>query len=230
MPNTLSQPTSWRRGCGYRLAGGLYAETLLGATGNPVEDFLVDPPLPINPAAYGLAPVGTTTFERDGARYLLDWVGETHYPNVADFIEETRALGLSRRIGAGVTLTNFQPGRSRILLVHRKAILDSPASFLRTWCPKQIDDHEHNALASCAGLWWHDVVGAVDEVRTLPCGVSYRIRNPALTPVEQHYSPGVFASFPITQLAIVRDPRGHRHEPVQRRLDAAQLPYTVVEA
>jgi hypothetical protein len=85
------------RGCGTRVKGGIYAECKLSPFGMPIEHFLIDPPNPI-PDDLGLTPVGVKLFERDGVFHILDWVGSAHYKNVADFIEETRNFGASRRL------------------------------------------------------------------------------------------------------------------------------------
>jgi len=86
------------RGCGTRCRGGLYAECGMGPNGSPVENFLMDPPVLLDFARIGVIPRGTHLVERNGATHLFDWIGAESYPNVADFIEEVRRFGLSRRL------------------------------------------------------------------------------------------------------------------------------------
>lgn len=113
------------RGCGpARDEGGIYAEVGLSPVGLPLSFFLVDPPIPVSCAALGLTPVGVTLIEREGVTHVLDWVGSTHYPNVADFVEETLLFGLSRRLPQTLDFARLGP-LSRIILVHGRAHIDN---------------------------------------------------------------------------------------------------------
>src|SRR5579859_7564153 len=86
-----------RRGCGYRQPGGAYFAVPLGPGGRPVEEFLIDRPIVVDAAKLGAAAVGVTLLERDGVTHVLDIVGREHYPTVAEFVDEVRRLGVSRR-------------------------------------------------------------------------------------------------------------------------------------
>lgn len=173
-----------RRGCGRRVAGGVYAEVGLSPDGLPIEAFLMDPPVEI-PEHLHLAPQGVAWVERAGVWHLVDWVGSQHYPNVADFIEEARRFGLSRRVPKNAPFERLTPA-SRILLVHARAML--PGDAMRAYrpaadaphpCPLEVlqrmggadplrprslvDDvkvaaHRHGETL-CAGVWWEDVEG-----------------------------------------------------------------------
>ncbi len=86
-------------GCGDREPGGVYAESGLSPRGRPLEEFLIDPPLPI-PAGLDLIhkprtwqrmlPSGEPALDVEGLPIydLLIWVGQEHYPYVPDFLEE----------------------------------------------------------------------------------------------------------------------------------------------
>jgi hypothetical protein len=52
------------------------------------------------------------------------WAGEEHY-TVSSFIEEARTMGVSKRIPATAVPEGIVPGRSRILIKHRRAIVHS---------------------------------------------------------------------------------------------------------
>ena len=109
------------RGCGHRLPGGLYVESGLGPGGQPLDHFLIDPPLPV-PA--GLDLVNKPQLLDDpttGIPHLWIWVGAEWYPYCADFIEEVRQLGASRRINHHLDLKRLVPG-SRLILVHPHAL------------------------------------------------------------------------------------------------------------
>jgi hypothetical protein len=123
-----------RRGCGYRIAGGVYATW--GVAGDPEEQqpqptelFVLGAPIVIDPVALGVSPLGVTMIERNGVWHLIDWIGELHYATVADFVVEARFQGVSRRVPANLDFSRFTP-ESRILCVHRHAGgEDVPAIF-----------------------------------------------------------------------------------------------------
>jgi hypothetical protein len=128
------------RGCGVRQPGGAYLVAQPGPGGIPIERLVVDPPRPIDPVANGLASVGMACLpapaDRPGPAHVLDWVGETHYPNVADFIEEGARFGFSRRVPTTFNFAGLGPG-SRHALVHPRALVlddawlrDNPAPGL----------------------------------------------------------------------------------------------------
>ncbi len=179
------------RGCGQRVVGGIYAETNLSENGKPIEDFIVDPPVKVDVEAMGLAKIGVSLrprggVDKDNVVYdVWDRVGGAHYPNVADFIEEVRSMGASRRLPSTLDFARLSP-RSRLILVHDRASIKNAASMRRTewdedrnplavprFCPKHLDNHivpvieveAGEVLATvgnpemCAGLWYHDVEG-----------------------------------------------------------------------
>ncbi|MGB3203637.1 MAG: hypothetical protein WBB28_01475 [Crinalium sp.] len=175
------------RGCGRRKAGGVYLECQLSPYGLPIEHFIVDPPHLIE-EAWRLSAKGVRLIERprgnSSVHHVIDWVGAQYYPNVADFIEEVKRLGLSRRVPKNLDFSKLSSA-SRLLLVHHKAWIDGIENYFPKWeCPKEINFHRPSILLKqssprmCAGLWWHDLVGgkfintddegnSVDELDTL---------------------------------------------------------------
>jgi len=51
---------------------------------------------------------------------LLIWIGEKFYPTVADFEQEAKEMGISRRITS--VPRGFEVGKTIVMLAHRKAI------------------------------------------------------------------------------------------------------------
>jgi hypothetical protein len=54
------------RGCGTRVAGGIYLVCSLSPNGTPLADFIVDPPIPLDAqerADLGVKPIGMTYVE-----------------------------------------------------------------------------------------------------------------------------------------------------------------------
>lgn len=188
------------RGCGTRKAGGVYLVCGLSRYGKPVEDFLVDAPKALvasDGVVVDLPKIGQVIQDAqyDDAGKLtmptlvLDWVGSKHYPNVADFVEEVRVMGMSRKVSPRLDFTKLTAG-SRQILVHERAIIKNAEDYqkqrayqVRTaadggltdhpYCPKmhgettaaQIVAHKHMGMdepysGMCAGLWWEDLDGA----------------------------------------------------------------------
>ncbi len=195
---------STERACGRRIEGAVYAETRLGDHGTPLEFYIVDPPRPVDLAALGLTAVGVKLIEIDGIWHVFDVVGQEYYPYPADCVEETRLKGASRRLPANLDFAKLGT-ESRLLLVHRKAIIANYDQYPQppvVLCPKGLEEHQAAPLPTmCAGLWWHDLDR--NGVRHLPGGVDYCgfQRPQGVTPVYQH---GVFLSLPITNLAVIK--------------------------
>ena len=177
------------RGCGVRKPSGVYLVSTPSRYGRPIEDFLVDPPQALRDAEgllVDLPKIGQVLQEavyeeRDGERVMvrpslvLDWVGAEYYPNVADFVEEVRRYGMSRRVSARFDFSQLVPG-SRQVLVHPRATILNADEYQRErcttvgvpTCPKlngeteraQQTAREHTAAGftgMCAGLWYEDL-------------------------------------------------------------------------
>lgn len=192
------------RGCGRRVRGGLYWECGLGPGGTPVEDFLIDPPTPL-PPGLRVSARGVTPLVADGVTHLIDWVGAEHYPNVADFVEEVRRFGLSRRLPITLDTAALTPA-SRLLLVHARARVVNAGRYGPFPCPTGT---HAPGTDGCAGVWGEDVEGGTPRggddpravTRTRP---SFRYdawkRPDGVTP---DYEPALFASFPASRLVVV---------------------------
>lgn len=226
------------RGCGLRIAGAIYWEfspVRAMPDGNNSQLYngpyqpriLLDPPVAIDPEALGMTAVGVHAFERDGVTHLLDWIGEDHYPNVADFIEECRRWGVSRRIPRNIPWRNITP-QSQLLLVHRRGIISNWREYrpVDPWgngfpCPGVIAEHRvANTDEFCSGIWWEDVQGGVRPsntplgdrtvVREMPWGVYTARHRPAA--VSPQYETAIVARVPLGNIAVIRDQDGRHNE------------------
>lgn len=235
------------RACGKRKPGGMYIETGQSDDGMPVEYFLLDPPLKITPRvqdALGIKALGVTIVGRPNPKgrivyHVIDWVGQEYYPNVADFVEEVRRQGLSRRIPMTAEFARLTSD-SRILLVHPRAWVENYASYrevivrrLGLYCPKGILEHldATKVPTMCDGVWWNDIEdgdGLPDGTcrRVLP-GCSY-VGQPRPRLLQPAYTPGLFLSLPISRIAIINDAeRG-----IERQTEAlfdCDLPHVVLD-
>lgn len=146
------------RGCGKaRAEGGIYIECGSPEGTRPLSDFLCDPVIPADSMikALGLSPVGTKIVEdeKTGRTYVYDWVGESHYPNAADFIEEAQALGISRRISKTSDFSKLGPN-SFLVLIHPKAFIANDPEWLPLRphpCP---GSKAHGDGLKCIGNLW----------------------------------------------------------------------------
>lgn len=236
------------RGCGTRIAGAAYLEVATSPFGQPVEYFLVDPPVRVDTAAMGLSPVGLKIFERPrcpGVYDVYDWVGSEHYPNVADFVEEARRFGISRRIAHTAQFEQLGPD-SRLILIHSRAWLRDANAYLterRRPCPKGLPEHALDAQwpPMCAALWWEDIEGGY-QPEDVDLDIDYREVFRAFPPAHPQfryggrerprhveapqYAPAIFASFPLHRIAVVR---GGNHEQTAARASKAALPLEIVD-
>ena len=120
------------RGCGDREPGGVYAECGLSPRGRTLEEFLIDPPLPI-PEGLDLVnkpqlwqrmlSTGELALDEEGLPIydLLNWVGAEHYEYCPDFIEEVRNWGASRRLNPNLD-HSLLSASSRMILAHPRVI------------------------------------------------------------------------------------------------------------
>lgn len=243
------------RGCGKRVAGGIYAECPLGPFGYPLEHYLLEPPVVIEPDALGLSPVGVQLLQRGDTWHVLDWVGEEHYPNVADMVEEIRQFGMSRRLPKTLDFEKLGPN-SRVLLVHRRAYVDNWQAYLRArageaavdstargpWsCRKRPEAHTAGKLLDainaagepemCIATWYHDL----DEVEPNPDGVCVsRVVGDTqydayLRPagIQPIYRVAIFATLPLANLCVVANPEDAKQEAAaMKAASAAKVPVT----
>ncbi len=143
------------RGCGERESGGVYIECGVGSGGSPLEHFLLDPPLPL-PEGVDLVnkpqlwlrtdpASGTPVLDPQTQEPIYDvliWVGAEYYPEAADYIEETRRLGASRRLNPQMDLSKLTR-RSRMLLAHPRAIIVSWSDLIPPErCHKHLPYHD----------------------------------------------------------------------------------------
>jgi hypothetical protein len=240
------------RGCGTRTRGGVYIESGLSANGRPLEEFLFDPPLTFE--FYADAGAGDPAwfkphrspivFEHAGAKHLMFWVGEEHYPDVWDFIEETRVLGASRKVSRTFDFSQLTPS-SRMFFVHPNAHVigrcngDDAVQSLPRCCTERhsnlrtvaaglaLSDCLSNALllpvTSTGGYDWKaaDDSHGTQGVRTLPCGHAYsRYTMKDAVLLSQ---PGIFMWLPITGVAMIKQQDGSVDPIVRDRVQRAAV-------
>lgn len=237
-----------QRGCGFRMEGGVYWEVGLSENGKPLETFILCPPVRIShivQEGLRVAPQGVSLLERDGVWHVLDWVGSIFYPNVADFLEEARRFGVSRRCELQAEQYAKLTKESRLLTMHSAAWIDHVKPYWghrlgleiessreeANWiyCPLHLEQHQpdkaNHDQTMCAGLYWEDVLfcDSPDSERIgrreMP-SFSYACgRPPIVSSLEgMTHSLAIFASFPLGRMVVVRDNTAGTHEEKMAKL------------
>ena len=194
------------RGCGDREPGGVYAECGLSSRGRPLEEFLIDPPLPIPPGLdlvnkpqtwQRLLPSGEPALDGEGLPIfdLLIWVGQEHYPYVPDYLEETIRFGASRRLNPNLDLS--------LLSLSSRMILAHPLVINTAWqeqrppqtCKKEVPGHD--AAITAINDRAEDAAGETgDETFTRPLlyrmGTSTELLLPVVQPETPRTGPCLF--------------------------------------
>lgn len=201
---TTIRSVGGRRLCGSgRKAGELYLECGLTRGGDALENMLMDPPMPIERETFSVSPIGVNVFQdHEGVTHVLDWVGESHYPEVADFIEEARLKGVSRKVSHTAPIQGLTV-ESRLYLCHPRARVSNAASLTTPpgfTCPCR---KGHTAQEGCLGLAWHAEPNAGDARRTLGDD-SYSVKPALLEKPE--FELAVFMVVPITSLTVIVSP------------------------
>jgi hypothetical protein len=228
MSNDLSFDS--RRACGKRVVAGIYAEARFSPHGQPPETFLQCPPKLIDLPAWGITAVGVQLIDFNDTWHVFDVVGKGHYPYVADYVEETRRKGASRRLPRHLDFSKLTPD-SHIVLIHEKAIIENYDQYPQppaVFCP--MDKHLALLNEMCAGLWWHDIpaedfqakADGTQRYRAIPGGVSY-YAYPRPERVHPKYQHGIFMTLPITNLAVIAGRNPEEVKNAQEALQSASL-------
>jgi len=231
------------RGCGEREQGGVYAECGLSPYGTPLEFFLINPPRPL---PEGLDIVNKPQLWEDpatGITHLLIWVGLEHYQWCADYIEETKRFGASRRINPNLELSRLTR-ESRMILAHPRVINtlwqeQSPPQE----CLKHLPRHDVVSLTELATdpaqkagpclfkLWNVIPQEAATEVLELEGESPVCLRKVGSTIYQYRPTgelaggllPGLFAALPITGFALIQYDDGTVNESAKAKLQQAGL-------
>jgi hypothetical protein len=212
-----------------RKAGELYLESGQVIGGSEIQHFLVDLPERIDPDVWGISAIGITTFQDDlNVTHVLDWVGESHYPEVADFIEEAKRMGVSRKVSSTAPITNLTR-ESRLYLMHPRAAVTNadqltPADLPDFSCPC---GKGHRSAQGCLGLAWHASANLGADQRQLSGGQSYRVRTPL--PGTPEFGLAIFMIVPITALTVIAHPDAQVQASREARAGQSGLPVFVAD-
>ena len=208
------------RGCGSREQGGLYMCMPLSENGFPIEHFLVDPSVEWKSDTNLRAPMLIS--DVDGVFHVVLGVGKKFYPTVSDFVEEARRMGVSKRIPRDFDFSKLTPTKSKLLLVHPRAIQEFSyeVDSKERYCPRKIKmisqgkvqegDEVYVSSHLCLGDLWslgslmniktkHETSMFDDHVQIKTPSVSYSVAP--CTPLskderEPSYCNGIFMQLP----------------------------------
>jgi hypothetical protein len=233
------------RGCGEREPGGVYVESGLSPWGRPIEEFLIDPPLPI---PEGLDLVNKpqlrqrTSFsgepildEQEQPIYdLLIWIGQEFYPYCCDYIEETRRYGASRRLNSNLDLSLLSQA-SRMILAHL-GVINTLWQEQRPpqECGKHMLGHtgEPAHIGPCLFKLWElipqDAASAMVNLEGAAEEYPLCLRDIGSTTYHYHPTgesedglvPGLFAALPVTGFALIQFADGSVNEKAKRKIVA----------
>ena len=243
------------RGCGKRVAGGIYLATDLSPYGIPLNAFLFDPPwvpldndgVPHYPGSVGLHLVENPW--QENVVDVWDWIGEEHYEYFPDFWEETKRYGVSRRISSGANF-DLLSRKSQLIGFHRKGIYSALNKvfykrLIKEWetgtemdlCP-QNKEEEH----FCVSYLWQLVENAEENkprlhTRFMPdiVKVQFSYIAASIPTWADNYMtswiPAAMFHLPIHRIEIVEDKVAGTHEKAWEIVDKSvtDLPYVVVE-
>lgn len=239
------------RGCGRRSAGACYITVGSSPYGKALEEYIVDPPKVIPYKELGVAPIGIKIVKFPGRAVhdVIDWVGSSHYPNVADVIEEARAFlargenPISRRISRNEDFAKLEPG-SMLILMHSQAHIENYPDVVRKVQGREMLDCVTGKLTHarcsgpelsemCASLWHHVVVGGTplnDGTAMVgrSVGSTQYVAYPAPEGVAPKGVPAVFAAFPISGIEIVKGRTEAQDEENISRVSKGGLEFEVV--
>lgn len=227
------------RGCGdSRTPGGVYAESGLSPHGTPLEHFLIDPPLPVPDGLDIINKPMIWQPEEGGPAHLLIWIGEAYYPYVADYIEETRRMGASRKVSETLDFSQLTKA-SRLILVHPRALNTrwNQQAAPHCACPEPHTHAAHQAALTGPCLYkTYDLIPqeAAEETLVMEMGDARtcfrRIGGSVYTyhPSDEDASgleAGIFAMLPLTGFALIEKEDGEVAEKAEAKLAAAGLNY-----
>ena len=179
------------RGCGDRKTDSIYFESRLSIKGEPIENFIIDPPIDCEKKGIKWSR-SYQIFQKDGVNHLIDWVGESFYESPWDFIEECRIKGMSRRVQKSFDFTKITPGKSQIFFAHKKAIDLTTKTKINLVKANRFKPHGE----------YEYVKSGYREVGD----IKYSIKdyNPNMPIRSKDFRAGLFLRLPITNMAYVR--------------------------
>lgn len=201
------------RGCGKPSKDGLYLNVGVGLHGIPLEDFFVDPTVPV-PESFKLSAIGmklVASGEKNEQGkpiyHIFDHIGSKYYPNVMDWFMETQTLGLHRKISKKFPVHLLTP-ESLYYACHEKAGIKNPMSYARQLLPSSLlspCQKTHQPQETCPRYFTNDLVGETitegqREVQVKLPSVQYQGYSKP-TDAKPKYIESVFMIIPIGKMA-----------------------------
>ena len=171
MMNADSKPV---RGCGFR-STGLYLCISESPFGKPIEHFLVDPPVLWKSSKTLRSPM--LIEDKQKINHICLGIGKKYYPFVSDFVEEAKVMGVSKRVSRTFDFSSLTPNKSRLLLVHPRAIPQFDY-MVNLNCPTNKKE-VHNCIGDLWPLSSVKSFKTVHETEELESGHDFRVTTPS---------------------------------------------------
>lgn len=206
------------RNCGTRKNNGLYVCVNSSPFGLPVEHFLLDPVVSSELKSFR-TPIIVERKDGGGIADIIVYIGKEAYPFIPDFIEEADVLGISRRIPRTFPFERLTPHKSRMFLLHERAIPLFKYK-IQAECPRKLK-HAKKITDSCVFDTWAlsalEDFGMKHKVRLVDSWTAeimmvakrYTVHLPTSPQVnleqkkKYKYHPGIFAAFFLGHLEYV---------------------------
>jgi hypothetical protein len=234
---------SGTRGCGSVTKNSIYHYWAVGATGVPLQQFLLCVPFQIDMVKMGIKTRGVTLLPayQDGKPVLnddstqvydvYDYIGQKYYPYAVDFYEEGRRKGFSRKIPTN-TRWDLLSDKSMHYMIHATAFVDCPETLglnyreaLVMGCAKRLPEHQvwENPV-NCTSLWYTTTAEPEDQMGKAIVDRHFTDFSYVVMPTAANFTfkTAVFLGLPMSMCHIVGTPKSLEGEPqfTQDVLDA----------
>ena len=247
-----------QRGCGWPKKGKIYGYIPVdkkkgGFYGNPVMNYVLCIPGTIPPdlalSYQGMECISRGVLNAQGQEIydVYDWIGQSAYPNVSDFILEIAELGLHQLIEKTFPFQLLTP-ESEYKPIHANAGIVDPKVYFKECledvnfknCPQRHPAHmdldpawieKEGDFNTCSGLYLNDIVDGVpigtgrDVLRKMP-SFEYRgftaPESRINTPSKDGHYPAVFMRIPIGRMMkflVYEDKETNSHEQALKELE-----------
>lgn len=220
-----------RRACGVRVQDGVYLEVGVGPNGNPIQDYFIDPVIPITPEQeryFKLTDIGVQVREWKGVYHAFNIVGQKSYKFAPDYLEEAARLGISTRVSSKLFEFEKLGEDSLLFVLHRKGFIknlkETELASMLEKCPCAYKEHENPEFTSdvCIGHLWNaypkELITDEGTRRVTSCefaassAPAYEEESVAEPPL---FGLAIIAAFRISNIAVIE---GKHHDETARKI------------
>jgi hypothetical protein len=206
--------------------------------GRALGERIQDPPIPIDPAAWGISPQGVSIIQQGDYYHVFDWIGADSYPYPSDIwmqIIEKDDSALVRLTGDLSKLTEYE---SKRVLVHPRGWINNPQPLKenRIFLPyigdcflpegEMRNFHTEVNDQMCSALWWQCVMEKpIDKEH--PRLITQEVGDmtySAARPIDGYipnWEVAIIGNVPITELHLVVGNMNDNPQDVNKQIEEA---------